>query len=337
MRHGIIAGGNLICDNVKIVDYYPSKCMMARIVQEPIKCVGGGPHNVLVTLSKLQVDLPLSVLGVVGTDENAEIILKEFIDHGIDTSLVSKTSNKCTSFTEVISELSTGDRTFLQYAGANAELSFDHFQRAKYVNAKIFYLGKLLILPKLQEDDFEYGLVVARILDYLYKIDFKTSIDMVSITNPTICEKIFKYALKHLDYLIINEIETQNLTGLTIRHSDNSLDKNNLLKSCELIIKQGLREVVVVHYPEGGFAMDKDFNTYSADCFKVDQSLIKSSLGCGDAFNAGVLYGLHEDMKIEDCIRLGNAMARFCLFDTTSTGGAQGFKTIQDFLNENKN
>ena len=49
-RKGILAGGNFILDQVKIIDAYPEQDMLATILEERI-CNGGGPYNVLKDLA----------------------------------------------------------------------------------------------------------------------------------------------------------------------------------------------------------------------------------------------------------------------------------------------
>lgn len=86
MRNGIIGGGNLIVDYIKIIDYYPNKNMMCNIIKDPIVAIGGCPHNVLIDLAKMKVDIPLVALGLVGNDKEGDLIIKDFIDHNVDVS-----------------------------------------------------------------------------------------------------------------------------------------------------------------------------------------------------------------------------------------------------------
>jgi sugar/nucleoside kinase (ribokinase family) len=46
----------------------------------------------------------------------------------------------------------------------------------------------------------------------------------------------------------------------------------------------------------------------------VPQERIIGTVGAGDAFAAGVLFGLHEDLPIETALRYGVATAASCLF-----------------------
>ena len=44
--------------------------------------------------------------------------------------------------------------------------------------------------------------------------------------------------------------------------------------------------------------------------------------GSGDAFCAGMLYGLHEGLDVDRCLKLGMALAHFNLFAASATDGA---------------
>jgi sugar/nucleoside kinase (ribokinase family) len=61
----------------------------------------------------------------------------------------------------------------------------------------------------------------------------------------------------------------------------------------------------------------------------VPQERIVSTVGAGDAFAAGVLLGLHEDLPIETALRYGVATAASCLF---GAGTSDGVLPIKDCL-----
>lgn len=332
MRYGIIGGGNLIFDNIKVINYYPNKNMMCNIVQDPINAIGGCPHNVLVDLSKMNVNIPLYALGLIGEDYQGDLVLKDFHDNNINTDYVQKINYRNTSFTDCMIEQTSGNRTFFHYPGANQELDFPHFvTAAEKCEAKIFHIANLLHLEKLDSEDEDYGLISARVLKYLQEKGFRTSVDLVSVKSD-LFEKIVKHCLKFIDYLIINEIEAESLSGMKIRH-DEEIDKENLYKTGEFLIKNGVNKLVVIHFPEGGYAVNTDLNHFFVDCFKVESSEIKSAVGAGDAFAAGMLYCLHEELSIEEGLRVANASARFNLFDRTATGGATTLDNINSFIN----
>jgi|GEM_PF-5975062 hypothetical protein len=65
LRKGILAGGNDITDDVKLINGYPEQDMLADIRSET-SSHGGGPYNVLKDLAAMRVGCPLSAAGLVG-------------------------------------------------------------------------------------------------------------------------------------------------------------------------------------------------------------------------------------------------------------------------------
>ena len=62
-RKGILAAGNWIVDQVKIVDVYPQRETLANIWSQS-EGTGGSPYNILVNLSKLDAKFPLAAAGL---------------------------------------------------------------------------------------------------------------------------------------------------------------------------------------------------------------------------------------------------------------------------------
>lgn len=329
MKNGIIAAGNWIIDKVKFIDILPQRNMLANISDE-VMGLGGGPHNVLVDLAKMNIGIPLAGAGIIGNDADGDYILKVIKEHNIDTKHIQKTIEKGTSYTDVMSVKNSGDRTFFHYRGANATLDYEHFVNIN-TEHKIFYLAYLLLLDKLDSEDKEYGVVAAKVLNLLQKKGYKTTVDVVSEQSDRF-RKIVNPCLPYIDYLILNEIEAGTSTGFQIRKQDNSIDPVNIHKAAEALINGGVKEWVIIHFPEGGFAIDTKKNKYFVPSFLVEQKDIVSSVGAGDAFCAGALYGLHEGLPIEQILKIANASARFNLFGATTTDGAVSIGEIKKYL-----
>src|SRR5262245_3317651 len=83
-RAGLLAGGNWIIDQVKLIDVYPQPEQLANI-QEQKQGTGGAPYNVLVDLAILGAPFPLFGAGFVGKDALGETILDDCRKHKIDT------------------------------------------------------------------------------------------------------------------------------------------------------------------------------------------------------------------------------------------------------------
>src|SRR5439155_4673617 len=118
-RCGLLAGGNWIVDQVKMIDVYPKPEQLANIGSQA-QGTGGAPYNVLVNLAKLGASFPLFAAGLVGKDALGEQILAHCRKLKIDAKHLKAAPNASTSYTDVMTEVAQGRRTFFHYRGANA-------------------------------------------------------------------------------------------------------------------------------------------------------------------------------------------------------------------------
>src|SRR5215212_4865583 len=103
-RQGLLAGGNWIIDQVKLVDVYPQRESLANISSQS-QGTGGAPYNVLVNLAKLGADFPLYAAGLVGKDGLGTAILDDCRKHKVDTKHLRATDAANTSYTDVMTEV----------------------------------------------------------------------------------------------------------------------------------------------------------------------------------------------------------------------------------------
>src|ERR1051325_12138674 len=102
-RRGLLAGGNWIIDQVKLIDIFPKLEQLANIRSQS-QGTGGAPYNVLLDLAKLGADFPLSGAGLVGKDALGDLILDDCRKHKIDTRFLAKSSEANPSYTDVMTE-----------------------------------------------------------------------------------------------------------------------------------------------------------------------------------------------------------------------------------------
>jgi len=316
-RNGILAGGNWIVDAVKIIDTWPQQDALANIFSTS-KGTGGSPFNVLVDLGLMGANFPLEALGLVGDDSNGEWIIQRCSAVGIDTAGLQKTDAAPTSFTDVMTVQSNGRRTFFHARGANALLDANHFDFTES-SARIFHLGYLLLLDRLDLPSATHGTVAAEVLARAQDAGLKTSIDVVSEDSDRFARVVLP-ALKHVDLCIMNEFEAGRVTGRTIRAGE-SLDLAELRRAMEELLAAGVRERVVVHFPEGGCALGRNGVWHEHGSVRLPDGYIKGAAGAGDAFTAGILLGWHEGLPVEEALRIGVCAAAANLSSETCTDG----------------
>lgn len=329
-RRGIIAGGNWIVDRVKLVDRWPEEEGLANILEQTT-ANGGAAYNVLIDLAKLGANIPLQGIGLVGKDADGEHILRDCREHGIETRLLGQTGNAPTSYTDVITVRDTGRRTFFHQRGANALLGPEHFDFAR-TRAKLFHLGYLLLLDRLDELDPEFGTMAGRVLEMARDAGLKTSLDVVSESAEHFQSGV-QATLRHVDVCLMNEIEAERTTGIAVR-VDHALERSKMHRAAEALIACGVGEWAIIHAEEGAFALHARGEAIWKGAVNVPPSDVRGAVGAGDAFAAGVLLALHEGLSMEACLVQGHCVAASCLLDSTASGGV---RPLSDCLEAGRN
>lgn len=322
---GIACGGNWTVDQLKVIGFYPQENTLAYI-SEVFQGGGGCGHNVVINLAKFDASLPIYAVGVLGKDAFGDYLeqqCRRFPNVNVDQ--LRRTDLDATSYTDVFSVKASGRRTFFHYPGANrifepACIDLDNLP------VKIFHLGYLLLLDAMDQPDAEFGTVAARCLAGLQQRNIRTSIDLVSEDCGRFCD-IVPPALKYTDYCVVNEWEAEKLTGIPLRVGGKLRDEN-LSKAGLIISKFGVRELVVIHFPEGGYLRSRDGAELLQPSLDLPDDYVVGSTGAGDSFCAGILYGLHQGWSHDKTLRFANCAGGMNLSDLTTTGGIKSWQVI---------
>jgi len=307
-RKGIAFAGNLIVDTIKHIEVYPRPLALTSI-RRMAHATGGLACTCSMAMVRLDPDIPVEVIGIVGEDEAGDFILRALAGHpSIDVSGVLRTGE--TSYTDVMTDPS-GGRTFFHFRGANALLSPGHFNFAK-VNARILHIGYILLLDALDAEDAEYGTALCRALDGARKEGIETSIDVVSEDGERF-EALVRPALRYADYCIINEFEASRTTGIPLRDADGLLLPGNFRAAAEALIQMGVSRWAVIHAPEIACGAERGGAYVERPSFALPDGFIKSSVGAGDAFAAGILHGAYHRLPLSESIRNASAVAAWSL------------------------
>jgi len=311
--------GNIIVDNVKTIPSWPEKGMLVPITAVG-RSVGGSVNNTAIDLKTLDPSVDVRALGIVGADDAGDLALSVLRSKGIDCSRVRRMEGVPTTFTDVMSIEGTGERTFFNMHGADSKLTPDDVD-ASTLGCDIFHLGYLLLLDGMDAPDAEYGTQAARLLAKVQAAGIKTSVDIVSEQSDRFA-KVVRPALRHCDYLVVNEIEGSLATGLPCRGAAGRITAEGLLKIAEALFALGVREKVVLHCPEMSVCRSADGTTCVVPSLDLPPEWIKGSVGAGDAFCAGMLYSFLTGMSDDEGMWLASCAAAANLAATDSTSGA---------------
>ncbi|MBR2968789.1 MAG: carbohydrate kinase family protein [Clostridia bacterium] len=328
-KKGIMLAGNILTDNVKMISTYPEKGMLVTITDIK-RGVGGAVPNSGIDLALIDPELDIFAAGMVGSDENGDYVIGRMKEVGIDVSAVKRGKNG-TSFSDVMTVEGTGERTFFHYRGANAEFDISDVD-VNGITASMFHLGYLLLLDRVEDEDEVYGNKAARLLAEVQARGIKTSVDVVSECSGHFA-KVVVPCLKYCNYIIINEIEACQVSGNTARDDNGALNEDEIWASMEFIAGMGVKDCVIVHAPEKGFVLRADGTRTCVSSLKLPKGYIKGSVGAGDAFCAGCLYGLYNGWTDEDILKFSAAAAACNLAEADSVSGMMSADKIWELYN----
>ncbi len=328
-RSGIIGAGSMLVDHVQRISHWPQQGWLAEI-QHSEKCSGGAALNVLFTLARMQVNLPLAGVGMIGEDSDGDYILQLLDEHQIARDNVQRTRSATTAMTQVMTT-PDGQRTFFHARGANAQLDLAHFATLQ-TSHRIFHLGYLLLLDSLDQPDADYGTRSARLLAQMQQRGYLTSLDLVSREGEY--QPLVLPALRWLDYLVINELEAQSLTGVTLRSAQGLAAPSAFAAAADWLVQQGVRLRVVIHAPEGAWGQEAGGAGSWQPAWCLAPEEIVGSVGAGDAFCAGVLYASHQGWSLTETLKLAHTCACFNLHAANALDGTRPLAEMQRWMDQ---
>lgn len=318
-REGILIGGNWILDQVKLIDKFPEEQSLVNILHE-YTSNGGSAYNIVMDLVRLGATFPLEVIGLVGNDANGIRIVDHCRETGINVQQLRMTPEAPTSYTIVTSVKATGKRTFFHHRGANSLLDTDHFDFG-ISNARIFHLGYLLLLDRLDEIQQNEKSKASLVLECAKANGLTTSVDLVSEDSDRF-RSIIPSSLPYVDYLFLNEYEASRLSGVDLMTASGPAELGDRCESVfDRIFGMGVNEWIVIHHPDGVWAAHLHGRRLFQPSLLLPEDWIVGANGAGDALAAGVLLGVHEGWAMEECLKLGVCAAAASLAHVTCSDG----------------
>ena len=304
-RKGIVTGGTWCVDHNKFVTHWPSEDEVVEILTNEVRG-GGSACNLAIDMKRLDPDIPVSTIGLIGDDEDGRILIAEADAAGIDRMGLAIAENGNTSYTDAFNSAESGRRTHLYLPGTAAELNPDHFDFTE-VPARILHLGLPGVHPRLDSawGDDENGWVT--VLKKARAVGIATNLELCSIPAKRIAQTV-RPCLPHLDLLVVNDFEISAIAGQDTGHRT-EVDVQQCLNAARNVLDNGAMQLVVAHFPGGAVAVDRAGGEFLKPSVDIPKEEIRGTNGAGDAFASGLLYGLHKDWDVTVAMELGHASA----------------------------
>jgi sugar/nucleoside kinase (ribokinase family) len=270
---------------------------------------GGCAANTAITLAKLGVSV--SVSGKVGHDPFGDAVAHELQVNGVQTDALRRSSSYNTSKTVILPVVGE-DRRYIHTIGANADFMVDDIDLALAEQARVFALGGYFVLPKLE------SLPLIELLAGLRKRGVCTILDIVvpaSTHHPTLDN--LRPILPHIDVFMPNSVEATMLTGET-----------DPQKQAELFLQAGCAIAIITRGGDGALLMSTQ-QTLAAPAFPVE---VVDVSGAGDAFAAGFIVGLLEQLPPEDALRFASVIGASACTKLGCTDGVFTRKEVEAYV-----
>lgn len=237
------------------------------------RAAGGAPANVAVGLARLGAGA--AFISKVGDDEFGRFLRATLEDEGVDTSGLLTTSEAPTGLAFVALDRE-GERGFTFYRNpcADALLAPGGLRAAPWRGARIFHYGSISLIAEPSRSATLAAIARARRAGLRLSCD--PNLRLPLWPSPARARAGMREALRHADIVKISEEEVEFL--------------GRIPRAPLVVITRG---------PRGGSVLTEG-RRFDYPPFKV-RSI--DSTGAGDAFTAGLLYGVLRDMPVAEAVR----------------------------------
>ena len=162
-------------------------------------------------------------------------------------------------------------------------------------HARILHVGNLGAHPLMDVADAAGSSGWSALLAAAQAAGMHTNLELAGFP-PDRLAALAGPCLPYLDSIIVNELEAAALTGTSISAStaDEAVDWAAMLALAQGLLERGVSGLAVVHFPAGSVGAAPDGRTWRQGSVLVPPDRVRSTTGAGDAFAAGVVFGLHE-------------------------------------------
>ena len=286
-------------DHLIVVPEYPAFDTKMRFLDHK-QSAGGQTATAMVALKRL--GFKTAYAGRFGSDDAGKFGFRTLTEEGVDTRFVETIQDASTQIAFIIIDKRNGERTIvwdrddrLAYAPDDAPVGFGPLGRVLHLDAH-----DPPACVRVAREARDTGTVVSADIDNVY----------LGVEE----------LLPLIDLLVTSKEFPNRVTG--IRDQRQSLIELKSRYGCALVgMTLGVQGAIV--YSDGQFLESPAFHA-PGGC--VDTT------GAGDAFHAGLLYGMLEGKEIEESLRLGHAVAAMKCSNLGARPGLPTRDQLQDFL-----
>ncbi|MBL8797255.1 MAG: carbohydrate kinase family protein [Planctomycetia bacterium] len=305
----VLCAGIVVADHVCMpIDHLPAAGELV-MTDRMLLTIGGCAANAAVDLTKMGVRA--AVVGRVGNDVFGKVVADLLREAGVDVSLMQFSEAAQTSQTLIVN-VQGQDRRFIHTFGANGEFRAANIPREYFGRSQILYLGGYLVMPNVRADE------LAEVFAAAQQAGTRTVLDVVT-PGPGSYLPGLKQLLPHVDVFLPNSHEAEVISGV-----------HDPLQQAELFHEFGAKTVVITMGGDGSVLVTNGLRLRAG----VYQVPFVDGSGGGDAFDAGYIHGMLQQLPTEDCLRIASALGASCVRAIGTTPGVFTRAECEAFLKE---
>ncbi|MBD1378917.1 sugar kinase [Bacillus sp. IB182487] len=300
-----------------MIAFSPSSTGPMKFVNSFEKKVGGAELNLAIGCARL--GLKAGYISNLGNDEFGKFILTFARGEGIDVSQVGLVKEYPTSlnFKEIMEDGNV--RTFY-YRDKSPTLLMepDGLDETYFSQAKILHLTG--IFPAIHEKNIA---IIERSIELAKKHGLKISFDpniRLRMWSKEEARSVLSKILPHVDILLAGDEEMEIIIGE--KDPKTIIEKTKDLGISFIAVKQGDKGSV-------GY--------YNGEVFEappVKAAKVVDTVGAGDGFNAGVLYGVLQSWPLDKTLNFANTIGSMVVGIVGDNEGLPYYEDVQEKLGE---
>ena len=302
--------GEINADLIVMGNTVPSFNQVEQIVDEAQSVMGSSA--VIFACGCARLGLKVAFLGVVGADFFGTFMLDSMRERGIDTSSVKINPTIGTGLSIILN--TTDDRAILTYPGSIPELRFEDIELDCIAECRHLHLSSFFLLDRLRPD-------VAKLFNIVKEMGISISLD----TNYDPMEKWdsdLANILPSVDIFLPNEKEAIEISKTKDYH-------DALIRLSDQV---GL--VAIKLGAEGAVVKTRGEELIYQRAHSV---AVKDTVGAGDSFDAGFVYGYLNHWPVERALKFAVACGSISTLQTGGTSGQATVEIAQDFIDNHMN
>lgn len=279
-KFDVVAVGEINADLVLSGDVTPTFGQVEKLLADARLVVGSS--TAIFACAAARLGLHTAIIGKVGKDIFGRFMVDALNEKGVDTSAVVVDPVISTGLSVILAR--SADRAILTYPGTIPALRYDEIDLTTVRAARHLHLGSYFLLDALRPD-------VPRLFEEARRSGATVSLD----TNYDPAEAWdggIQDALGHVDVFLPNATEAKGITGM--ESTEKAIEK--LAETVPLVaLKLG---------KEGATVKRGSSSTIHLPASAVD---VVDTIGAGDCFDAGLLFGVLSGWDLLRSLELGIA------------------------------